>query len=382
MSVTKARVIALYLPQFYPTDVNDRYWGKGFTEWDNVRRAKPLFRGHSQPRAPADLGYYDLRQAEIREAQADLARKAGIEGFCYWHYWFGGGQEALTLPLDEVTKTGKPDFPFCIGWANHDWSTASWQREGKRQQPETIFAQNYPGQEDEEKHFQRLLPCFRDRRYIRVDGKLLFLVYDPAAIPQAHDWMGRWNERAKQEGLTGFHFVGLAPSLPELGLRAMLRPDAQVNAQMDAVRALGFDAVMSTNQKYAELKTGGVLHKMIYGVSRRVRPGLLLEKYRCGGIVQHFYTPADSREDVYPQLLAGWDRSPRSGRRAIVYFDRTPEDFEEGARRCFQCVADKPWEHRVVFLNSWNEWGEGAYLEPDAEYGHKFLDALERQLFV
>ena len=380
MSEKKARVIALYLPQFHPTPENDRYWGKGFTEWDNVKRARPLFRGHHQPCLPANLGFYDLRNPEIRAAQADLARQAGVAGFCYWHYWFGGGRETLTLPLDEVARLGEPDFPFCVGWANHDWTTGSWQRGKSQETPQMIFEQTYPGEEDEILHFQRLLPCFRDKRYIRVEGNLLFLVFQPEALPKPREWMDRWNDLAIREGLGGFHFVGLCPSLPELRLRDMPRAEALAGRDFDRVREMGFDAVMSTNQKYAEVRAGGALHKAFYGAMRRLRPGLFLEKYRYGDIIRHFYTPADKRPDVYPQLLAGWDRSPRSGRRAIVYADRNPRDFEEAARLCLDCVREKPQERRIVFLNSWNEWGEGAYMEPDQQFGTQFLDALKRVL--
>ena len=380
MTERKARVIALYLPQFHSTVTNDRFWGKGFTEWDNVKQARPLFRGHCQPCLPAELGFYDLRDPKVRAAQAELARRAGVEGFCYWHYWFGGGKETLTLPLDEVVRLGEPVFPFCVGWANHDWTTGSWQRGENRGSPELIFEQTYPGVEDEIRHFQRLLPCFRDKRYIRVGGKLLFLVFDPMALPRPKEWMDRWNGLALREGLGGFHFVGLCASVQEVRLKDMLRPDALAGEDFDLVRAMGFDAVMSTNYKYAELRTGGALHKALYGAARRVKPGLLLEKYCYGRIVRHFYTPADSRQDVYPQLLAGWDRSPRSGRRAIVYAGRTPQDFEEAARLCLECVKDKPPENRIVFLNSWNEWGEGAYVEPDQQFGTGFLDALKRVL--
>ena len=380
VSGAKARVIALYLPQFHPTAVNDRYWGRGFTEWNNVLTARPLFRGHCQPNLPGALGAYDLRDPAIRQAQADFAREAGIEGFCYWHYWFGNGLETLTLPLDETVRLGKPDFPFCVGWANHDWSTASWQK-GKAAQPlQRIFTQAYPGTEDEVRHFHRLLPAFRDQRYIRVEGKLLFLVYQPEALPQPQAWMARWNALARQYGLEGFHFVGLMPSLPDLTLRSLLRPDACVDARFDAVRSMGFQAVMSTNQKYAELKAGGRLHKILFGALRRVRPGMLPEIYDYSRIIHHFYTAADRRTDVYPQLLAGWDRSPRAGRRAIIYTGRTPEAFAEAARRCLACVRDKPSEKRIIFLNSWNEWGEGAYMEPDARFGDAFLQVLKKEL--
>lgn len=124
----KARVIALYLPQYHPVAENDKYWGKGFTEWTNVAKAKPLFKGHDQPRIPADLGFYDLRLPQVRKEQAELAKEAGIEGFCYWHYWFGNGKEVLQMPFDEVVKSGEPDFPFCLGWANHDWTTKTWEK--------------------------------------------------------------------------------------------------------------------------------------------------------------------------------------------------------------------------------------------------------------
>lgn len=374
----KARIIALYLPQFHRTEENDRYWGPGFTEWTNVAQARPLFRGHAQPNIPADLGFYDLRMPQVRAAQAELAREAGIEGFCYWHYWFGGGQETLSMPLDEVVRLREPDFPFCVGWANHDWTTQSWTRRKRRENGEYIFRQTYPGVEDEERHFARLLPCFSDRRYIRVDGKLLFLVFQPNLIPDASAWMRRWNRFAAEHGLGGFHFVGLGEPIPLLDRQTAFHPEAGINGVYDAIRKKGFDAVMSVNQKYAELKATGPARKIAHALFRRIRPGLILEKYRYPAIVRHYYTPADTREDVYPQLLAGWDRSPRSGRDAIIYYGRTPEAFELAIRDSLACVREKAPEHRIVFLNSWNEWGEGAYVEPDVAHGHAYLDAIRR----
>ena len=204
----KARVIALYLPQYHPVAENDKYWGKGFTEWTNVAKAKPLFKGHYQPRIPADLGFYDLRLPQVRKEQAELAKEAGIEGFCYWHYWFGNGKEVLQMPFDEVVKSGEPDFPFCLGWALHDWTTKTWEKGSSIAKDTMIFKQEFPGEEDDIKHFYRLLDAFKDKRYIKVDGKLLFSILVPRAMPEPKRFMDLWNRLAKENGLPGFHFVG------------------------------------------------------------------------------------------------------------------------------------------------------------------------------
>ena len=158
MTTKKARVIALYLPQFHPIPENDAWWGKGFTEWTNVAKAKPLFKGHYQPHIPADLGFYDLRLPEVREAQAELAREAGIEGFCYWHYWFGNGRRLLERPFNEVLESGKPDFPFCLAWANHSWSSNSWKKGFALQKNTLLLEQTYPGEQDYIDHFHAVLP--------------------------------------------------------------------------------------------------------------------------------------------------------------------------------------------------------------------------------
>ena len=208
----KARVIALYLPQFHPTPENDRWWGPGFTEWTNVAKAKPLFRGHQQPRIPADLGFYDLRLPETREQQAQLAREAGVEGFCYYHYWFGNGRQLLERPLQEVVASGKPDFPFCICWANHTWSNKTWERKSAVQKNSVLMEQTYPGTEDDIAHFNTLLPMFKDRRYMTVDGKLIFAIYDPFGFKNVQQFIATWRRLAEENGLPGFHFIGMTPS--------------------------------------------------------------------------------------------------------------------------------------------------------------------------
>ena len=209
----KARVLAYYLPQFHPVPENDKFWGPGFTEWTNVAKAKPLFRGHYQPRIPADLGFYDLRLPEVREQQAQLAREAGIEGFCYWHYWFGNGRQLLQRPFNEVLASGKPDFPFCLAWANHDWSTKSWQRgKGKVDSSVMIEKQLYPGDEDYIHHFNYVLPAFRDHRYITVDGKPLFLIFDTYNFGDVSHFIELWRDLAVKNGLEGVYFVAIANS--------------------------------------------------------------------------------------------------------------------------------------------------------------------------
>lgn len=376
----KARVIALYLPQYHPVKENDKYWGKGFTEWTNVAKAKPLFKGHYQPRIPADLGFYDLRLPQVRHDQAELAKEAGIEGFCYWHYWFGNGKEVLQMPFDEVVRSGDPDFPFCLGWALHDWTTKTWEKGKGASRDTMIFKQEFPGEEDDIKHFYRLLDAFKDKRYIKVDGKLLFSILVPRAMPEPKRFMDLWNRLAMENGLPGFHFVGIIDSMPTITKNNINNVDKAVDNNISEIKALGFDAVGTTDQKYAELKTGGKLRKMCFAIVRKVLPGALLDKYDYSKIVENFYSPSDSREDVYPQLLVGWDRSPRSGRKAIIYYNNTPDTFGKAVDRALECVRDKSPEHRILFLNSWNEWGEGAYMEPDLKYGKGKLETLKKLL--
>src|SRR5215471_7891415 len=198
----KARVIAFYLPQYHPIPENDEWWGKGFTEWTNTAKAKPMFRGHYQPHVPADLGFYDLRVPETREAQAAMARRSGIEGFCYYHYWFAG-RRILERPFNEVLHSGVPDFPFCLCWANQTWS-GIWHGAPNR----VLIEQTYPGRVDHEAHFRTLLPVFADPRYIRVDDKPIFLIHRPAELPDTAATLALWRDMAADAGLGGLHIAG------------------------------------------------------------------------------------------------------------------------------------------------------------------------------
>lgn len=376
----KARVIAYYLPQFHPIPENDKYWGKGFTEWTNVAKAKPLFFGHYQPQIPADLGFYDLRLPDVREAQAQMARECGVEGFCYWHYWFGNGVKVLERPFDEVLKSGAPDFPFCLGWANHDWNNKSWEK-GKAFTPDvTIFRQEYPGDEDYIKHFYDVLPAFLDKRYIKVDDKPIFCIFNLKGIPGATHFMELWRRLAIENGLKGIHFVALAMSIPLIKKNNYRHIENEIMPRFNEYFALGADAVNSIFLKYAEVKSDGLIKKGIKSFSRKYLEGLVLDKFKYDKISKYFYTIEDNMENVYPQLLPRRDRSPRSGRKATIYYGSTPEKFRVTVKKAIDCVKDKQEQHKIIFLNSWNEWGEGCYIEPDLVFEHGYLDVLREEL--
>lgn len=355
----KARIIAFYLPQFHPIPENDAWWGKGFTEWTNVGKAKPLFRGHYQPRVPADLGYYDLRLPEVREAQAQMAKDAEVEGFAYWHYWWAG-KRLLERPLNEVLKSGNPDFPFCLSWANETWSGIWIGSPGR-----VLIEQTYPGKEDYEKHFYTIEEALHDKRYIQIDGRPLFVVYRPLGIPDANEFIDLWNNLAVKSGLSGMYFVGVAT----------------VSSQINEILSRGFDAVNSTGTYEAQDAIDGrIMNKLKVNVMEKIG-GLFLNRYNYSDIVKHMYSKYDKLENVIPTILPQWDNSPRSGRRSIIYTGSTPALFKNHVEEAVDLIKDKQYEHRILFLKSWNEWAEGNYIEPDIVYGNKYLEALKEVLF-
>lgn len=378
---TKARVIAYYLPQFHPTPENDVMWGKGFTEWTNVVKAKPLFKGHYQPQIPSDLGFYDLRLPEVREEQAKLAMEYGIEGFCYWHYWFGNGKEILDMPFKEVLKTGKPDYPFCLGWANHSWSNKTWQKSKAFQEDVVFLEQTYPGDEDIKNHFYSLLPAFKDKRYITVDGKPLFLVYAPDDIPDTLNFIQIWNDLAVENGLLGIHFVARVTSIGSLTPKKTFKQlISETNDRYDNYIRLGYNAVASTTIKQAQVATKGYYYKILSLLLSRKGIKVFNEKYDYKKIMNHFYYPEDCREDVYPQILPRWDKTPRQGKNAEIFVNSTPKLFGNSVEKALECVKAKKDEHKIIFAFAWNEWGEGAYLEPDIKFGRKYLEVLREKI--
>jgi hypothetical protein len=374
-----ARLIAFYLPQFHPIAENDRWWGKGFTEWTNVAQARPLFRGHYQPHIPADLGFYDLRLAEVRAAQACLARSAGIEGFCYWHYWFAG-KRLLERPFNEVLRSGEPGFPFCLGWANQAW-TGIWHGAPNK----TLMEQTYPGPADWAAHFFALLEAFHDRRYIRVRGKPLFLVYRPTELPDTPKLIECWQKLAIGNGLPGIHFVAhvLSPDQPydylAQGYSGAVATDVfRVSNLRIWCRAVAYYRRRDVSRPL--LWARAFVRAVGLKVQKHLRPYLSRPTViDYAEAMEHFLDNVSDEPHSYPCVVPNWDNSPRSGPRAVVLQGSTPEMFREHLRQALDRVAARDFEDRIVFVKSWNEWAEGNYLEPDQRFGRQYLDVLAEE---
>lgn len=356
MSNNKPRIIAFYLPQFHPIPENDEWWGKGFTEWTNVAKAKKYFHGHYQPRIPADLGFYDLRVPETREAQAQLARDAGIEGFCYWHYWFDENHQLLERPFNEVLKSGKPDFPFCLAWANESWYAKLWDKDVRKDK--LLIEQKYDGIAQYTKHFYDVLPAFKDERYIKQDGKPIFVIYKPLASPEISIFIKTWRELAKKNGLEGIYFVGHC-------INDRKNINKYFELDLDAVNTCCLNDYTARRNFFG--KTFYYLYRHLLG-----KPFVIPYKK----VSKMFFDKnTDINEKVCPSIITGWDHTPRSAKNGTVFSEETPAQFAAHAKTVLENAKGK-----FVFIKSWNEWAEGNYLEPDLKWGIAYLDELSRLL--
>jgi len=378
MNKLKARVIAYYLPQYHPIPENNRWWGNGFTEWINVVKAKPLFKGHYQPHIPSDLGFYDLRLPEVREEQAKMAREAGIEGFCYWRYWFGGKQ-LLEKPFKEVLESGKPNFPFCLGWANETWSNKSWHSKSALLKDKVLIEQTY-STKDYIEHFYDVLPALKDERYIRVDGKPLFIIFNPKGIPDAQEFLNIWRDLSVKEGLSGIFFVGIVSNISYEDNRKRVPKTNEVARLYNRILDMGFDGINTRGYARAEILLSGKLRKLIQLVLFKLLRITYVRKFKQKDIIEKVYTEEDRWVNSYPTILPNWDRTPRSGKKSVIYTDSTPEVFKQNIEYALDILKNRDDEHKLVFLQSWNEWGEGNYVEPDQKFGRGYLDVLAESI--
>ncbi len=357
------RPVAFYLPQYHPIAENDAFWGKGFTEWRNVSAARPRFRGHHQPHQPADLGFYDLRLPEVRAAQAEMAEKAGLHGFCYYHYWFSG-RRVLNRPFDEVLASGAPDFPFMLAWANENW-TRAW--DGGAHQ--LLLQQSY-SDADTKAHARHLIPAFDDPRYIRINGHPVFAVYNADEIPEPRRWCDLFRKTCTTEGITPY----------------LIRVERYLDRDTRPPSKLGFDAAlefqpfsrnfMSWLQARPDLKAHPV---------RRLRERLRKTRARITALDRHFDMEAFVHFDIaqpappytcFPGVCPSWDNTARRPPgKAMIFRESSPELFGlwlEQKIKAFQPDTDA----NLVFINAWNEWGEGNHLEPCLRHGNKWLNTL------
>ena len=358
----KARVIAYYLPQFHPTEENNKWWGPGFTEWTNVAKAKPLFKGHVQPHVPSTLGFYDLRLAEVRSAQAELAKRSGIDAFFYCHYWFGNGVQLLEKPLEWIIETGEPDFPFCLGWANHSWEKKRWNSDVSRLDRSLLMEQTYPGQEDFKAHFYKMLKAFKDRRYYKIDGKNLFLIYVVKDIPQLDCFIETWQSLAMKNNLPPFYFIGHVNNLDEI----------------QYCQKYSFDQLVYENLITARKTSSLAQTRMKSIISSLIKRPLSVMNYEQF-INRLDYSPIN-QFNILPTIYSNWDTTPRLSYGGEVLMDAKPELFYNHVKSVIDLLKERPIDKRIVFLKSWNEWAEGNYVEPDMEYGEGRLMALQRAI--
>lgn len=359
--------IALYLPQFHAIPENDAWWGEGFTEWTNVSKSKPQFIKHVQPEIPYGKNYYNLLDENVQENQAKMAKKYGVDGFCYYHYWFEG-KLLLEKPMENMLKNPKVDIPFCICWANETWAR-TW--DGKEQ--DILIKQNYNETKDDWKaHFNYFLPFFKDDRYIKHDGKPMLLIYKPHLILNCKEMLEYWNKLAIEAGFNGMymgfqHHSAFDHDMDTLGF------DFGVEFEpFYTVREINKEQSQSGGKfKYAIKHPGWAWRNFV----RKIKKGPRIYDYDM--VWRRILKRTPERKNVMPGAFAGWDNTPRKGQNADVFFESTPQKFEKYFEAQLK-HAKEVYDAEYIFINAWNEWAEGAHLEPDEHNGFGYLEAFKK----
>ncbi|RMA57976.1 glycosyltransferase WbsX family protein [Ulvibacter antarcticus] len=368
MAQKDIQFLAYYLPQFHPIPENDKWWGKGFTEWANVTKAKPLFKGHYQPILPSELGFYDLRVPEVREQQATLAKEYGVDGFIYYQYWFSSKKMLLQRPSEEMLKSKSPDLPFCFCWANETWK-GIWHG---LDNPEVLIEQEYEGKEGYTAYFNYLLPFFQDSRYIKVANMPMFHIYRIGDIPDLEVFTNTFNALAKKAGFDGIYFV------------ATVNADHDSILKNDAIYGqVGLDVFLkmrygNKNQFSKESLLGKVENRIKKAVSTSNKVGVrkkpLLFDYADG--VAHLNIKFPNKKYI-SCVFPNWDNSARSGKKSLIFKNADPKAWQKHLQIAVDELKENPENPKFVVIKSWNEWAEGNHLEPDKKFGRQWLEAVK-----
>jgi lipopolysaccharide biosynthesis protein len=347
--------IAFYLPQYHPIQENDAWWGKGFTEWRNVTSTKPRFKGHYQPHLPSDLGFYDLRLPEARKAQADLARSYGIEGFCYYHYWFNGKQ-LLERPFQEVLSSGEPDFPFCLCWANENW-TRRW--DGMDQE---VLAEQHYSIDDDLRHINWLLHAFHDQRYIKINGHPVLLIYKASALPCAVSTTNLWRDEARRSGFPDLFLINVESAPSEHKGPDHFGCDAAVEFQPDWSRLPA---------RERQSLRWRILTKLGLSPTSYREDNI----YSYEALISEMIAKPRAPYPRFPCVTPSWDNAARRKLGATILHGSTPALYEGWLHHVAKSIPSLNLPAPFLFINAWNEWAEGNHLEPCLKWGHGYLKA-------
>lgn len=365
------KVIAFYLPQFHCIPENNEWWGEGFTEWVNVKKATRLFDGHNQPRVPLGEQYYDLLSDEVKSWQVQMARKHGVTGFCFYHYWFTG-HKLLEKPVEQFLANKDLNIDFCLSWANETWTNA-WVSSNNK----ILIEQKYGSKEDWLQHFTYLLQFFKDDRYIKEDNQPLLVIYKPDLIECRKEMMEYWNELAIKEGFDGIKFAYQHPSYDYSNAVDKANFDYKIEYQPAYSRYWINDKRKSFISLNMKNKIADFLRNKLK-LSLTLRDEVELVSYSdvWNEIISH---KGNSKGSIIPGAFVDWDNTPRRGKNGSVFTNANPEKFEFFFdKQVYNAIEN--YKSNMIFIFAWNEWAEGGYLEPDEKYKNKYLESIERVL--
>lgn len=353
------KTFAYYLPQFHPTPENDLWWGEGFTEWTNVRKSTPLYPGHYQPKIPIDLGYYDLRDNQTMLRQAKIANDFGVNGFVFYHYWFGNGKQMLHKPVENFLIDSNIDVEFCLCWANESWK-GTWHGAGNRM----LIEQKYGLEQDYKTHFNYLLPFFKDSRHLKINGLPVFQIYVPQNIPNLMTFVNVFKSEALKNGLGGIYLMGV-------------KSHPNWDYQSNGLDGVVFNNYVNINKYLINDPIDFFIRYFLHNpyIRKLFKLPKLLRYSAVRRCLEDF--PLSQDMNCYPLANSDWDNTPRAKHLGSVFLGATPEAFKNHLIKCFDNLVNKDKDKQILFIRAWNEWAEGNCLEPELKYGNGYLKAIK-----